>query len=120
VTATRVRFLDLQAQYASLRSEIRAAVEALFATHQYVVRVPERDRVRAALAAAGVETQISYPIPLHLQPCFATLGDRPGDCAEAERASAESVALPIYPELDDAAARLVVESLARALGGRGV
>ena len=86
--------------------------------HQYVVRVPERDRVRAALAAAGVDSQVYYPIPLHLQPCFATLGHRAGDRPEAERASAESLALPIYPELGDAAARLVVETLARAVDGR--
>ncbi len=84
--------------------------------HQYVVRVPERDRVRAALAAVGVETQVYYPIPLHLQPCFAALGHRAGDRPEAERASAEALALPIYPELDDAAARTVVEALARAVG----
>lgn len=83
--------------------------------HQYVVRVPERDRVRAALAAAGIETQVYYPIPLHLQPCFTALGYRPGDRPEAERAAAESLALPIYPELDDDAARAVVEALARAL-----
>lgn len=87
--------------------------------HQYVVRVRDRDRVRAALAADGIETQVYYPIPLHLQPCFATYGHRAGDRPEAERASAESLALPIYPELDDAAARLVVERLARAVGEPG-
>jgi dTDP-4-amino-4,6-dideoxygalactose transaminase len=84
--------------------------------HQYVVRVRARDRVRTALASAGVETQVYYPIPLHLQPCFASLGLRAGDCPEAERASADSLALPMYPELGDAAARLVVETLARAIG----
>ncbi len=85
--------------------------------HQYVVRVPDRDRVRAELAAAGIETQVYYPIPLHLQPCFAGLGYREGDCPEAERASRETLALPIYPELDDRAAALVVDALARAVGG---
>lgn len=84
--------------------------------HQYVVRVRDRDRVRAALAADGIETQVYYPIPLHLQPCFAAYGHRAGDCPEAERASAEALALPIYPELGDVAARLVVERLARAVG----
>ena len=85
--------------------------------HQFVVRVPERDRVRAALAAAGIETQVYYPIPLHLQPCFAELGHREGDCPEAERASRETLALPIYPELDDRAADRVVDALARAVDG---
>jgi dTDP-4-amino-4,6-dideoxygalactose transaminase len=86
--------------------------------HQYVVRVADRDRVRSALAAAGIETQVYYPIPLHLQPCFAALGHRDGDRPEAERASVESLALPIYPELSDGAARTVVEALARAVDGR--
>jgi dTDP-4-amino-4,6-dideoxygalactose transaminase len=87
--------------------------------HQYVVRVRERDRVQAALTAAGIETHVYYPIPLHLQPCFAGLGHRAGDLPEAERASAETLALPIYPELSDEAATRVVEALARAVGERG-
>jgi dTDP-4-amino-4,6-dideoxygalactose transaminase len=84
--------------------------------HQYVVRVGDRERVRATLAAAGIETQVYYPIPLHLQPCFAGLGYRDGDRPEAERASVESLALPIYPELSDGAARAVVDALVRAVG----
>jgi dTDP-4-amino-4,6-dideoxygalactose transaminase len=85
--------------------------------HQYVIRVPDRDRVRAALAAAGIETQVYYPIPLHLQPCFAELGYRAGDFPEAERASATALALPLYPELDDAAAERVVAAVQRAVAG---
>jgi dTDP-4-amino-4,6-dideoxygalactose transaminase len=84
--------------------------------HQYVVRVANRDHVRAALTADGIETQVYYPIPLHLQPCFGALGYRDGDCPEAERASRETLALPMYPELGDDAADLVVEALARAVG----
>jgi dTDP-4-amino-4,6-dideoxygalactose transaminase len=86
--------------------------------HQYVVRVPDRDRVRAALAADGVETQVYYPIPLHLQPCFADLGQTPGDLPEAERASREALALPLYPELPEEAPAAVVAALARALDRR--
>ncbi|HEY2388533.1 MAG TPA: DegT/DnrJ/EryC1/StrS family aminotransferase [Candidatus Binatia bacterium] len=86
--------------------------------HQYVVRVPERERVRAALAANGIETQVYYPIPLHLQPCFVGLEYRPGELPEAERASREALALPIYPELAPDAPEIVVASLARALGVR--
>jgi dTDP-4-amino-4,6-dideoxygalactose transaminase len=86
--------------------------------HQYVVRVPDRERVRAALAADGIETQVYYPIPLHLQPCFAGLEYRRGELPEAERASREALALPIYPELPSDAPAAVVASLARALGVR--
>ncbi len=87
--------------------------------HQYVVRVPERDRVRADLLADGIESQVYYPIPLHLQPCFSALGYAPGDLPQAERACHETLALPLYPELDDAAARAVVTALARAVDGTG-
>ncbi len=84
--------------------------------HQYVVRVPDRERVRAALAADGIETQVYYPIPLHLQPCFVGLGYGRGDFPEAERASREALALPIYPELAADGPEQVVSALARAVG----
>jgi dTDP-4-amino-4,6-dideoxygalactose transaminase len=96
------------------------AIVAGHVFHQYVIRVPERDRVRAALAAAGIETQVYYPIPLHLQPCFATLGHAPGDFPEAERASREALALPLYPELSDVAAAAVVTAVRDALDGMGL
>ena len=96
------------------------AIVAGHVFHQYVIRVPERDRVRAALAEAGIETQVYYPIPLHLQPCFATLGYAPGDFPEAERASREALAVPLYPELPDAAAAAVVTAVRDALESAGV
>jgi len=80
--------------------------------HQYVLRAERRDELRAALAEAGVETQVYYPIPLHLQPCFAPLGFRAGQFPEAERASRECLALPIYPELRDEQLDYVVETVA--------
>ncbi len=67
--------------------------------NQYVIRAQDRDGLQAALKAAGVGTMIYYPGPLHLQPCFTDLGHGPGDFPEAERACAEVLALPIYPEL---------------------
>jgi dTDP-4-amino-4,6-dideoxygalactose transaminase len=81
--------------------------------NQYVVRVPERDALRAFIGDLGVRTEVYYPIPLHRQTCFAELGLGDGAFPESERASRETLALPIYPELDDAQAAHVVDSIRR-------
>jgi len=75
--------------------------------HLYVPRCRERDALRAHLAELGVGTQIHYPVPLHLQEASAALGLGPGHCPEAERAAAEVLSLPIYPELTEAQLRHV-------------
>ncbi len=79
--------------------------------HLYVVRHPRRDALAAALRARGVGTLIHYPIPLHLQPAFASLGGRPGDLPVAERATGEILSLPLYPELTDEQARSVAAAV---------
>ena len=80
--------------------------------NQFVVRVPERDRVRAHLQAGGIGTEVYYPIPLHLQPCFRELGYRPGSLPVAEAAANEVLALPIYGELTEGQQSSVVEAIA--------
>jgi len=67
--------------------------------HQYVIRVPHRDELRAYLEAEGVATRVFYPLPLHLQECFKSLGYRRGDFPQAERACEEVLSLPIFPGL---------------------
>lgn len=83
--------------------------------NQYVVRVPARDRVRAAMAERGVSTEIYYPVPFHLQECFAGLGHRRGDFPAAEAAADSTIALPIYGELTPDQQHAVVAALADAV-----
>jgi dTDP-4-amino-4,6-dideoxygalactose transaminase len=83
--------------------------------NQYVVRVPERDRVKQALADRGVATAVYYPIPLHLQECFKYLGYRNGDLPVSEQACHEVLALPVQPELREEEVRYVAEQLLAAV-----
>lgn len=77
--------------------------------HLYVVRHPARDRLREHLTAHEVGCALHYPLPLHLQACFAALGYREGSFPIAERAAKECLSLPIYPEMNDQQVDYVAE-----------
>ena len=97
-----------------LGDTVRLPVEAAQRTHiynQFVIRVPERDRLKARLDAVGVGSEIYYPVPFHLQKCFASLGYAPGTFPAAEAAANDSLALPIYPELTEAQQATVVDTI---------
>jgi dTDP-4-amino-4,6-dideoxygalactose transaminase len=83
--------------------------------NQFVVRVPgaARDPLRTHLTSRRIGTEVYYPIPLHLQACFACLGHQPGDFPHAEAAARETLALPLYPELSEDAQAHVVRSIAQ-------
>ena len=83
--------------------------EAVF--HQFTVTHPRRDALREHLTKAEIGTDLIYPMPLHLQPCYAALGYKPGSMPQAERVCANCLSLPIFPELTDAQADHVIATI---------
>ncbi len=101
-------------RYAELLKDtpLQLPIQASYAEcvwHLYVVRHPRRDELKAYLDANGVGCALHYPLPLHLQKCYAELGHKAGDFPNAEKAARECLSLPIYPELTDAQILRVAE-----------
>src|SRR5262249_8967149 len=135
VLRVKLRHLDA---WTELRRQVAQRYRSLFTSHgltelvglpverpgnfhvynQFVIRVSSslRDAIRAYFAARKIGREIYYPIPLHMQVCFASLGHKDGDFPHSEAAARETLALPIYPELTDAEQRYVVGSIRQFLG----
>lgn len=94
---------------------VEPANESIF--NQYTIRSDRRDQLQSFLKERGIGTSIYYPLPLHLQPCFAYLGYKPGSCPQSEQAAAEVLSLPIYPELTTSQLDEVIEGV-RGFHGR--
>ncbi|GAA1505850.1 DegT/DnrJ/EryC1/StrS family aminotransferase [Sphaerisporangium rubeum] len=108
-------------RYADLLSGIQGvrlpqpAPGNLHVWHLYVIRVPQRDRVAQSLREAGIGVQIHYPVPIHLQPAFRSLGHAAGDFPVTETAAAEILSLPMHPHLTASQQEQVAEALDKAM-----
>lgn len=85
--------------------------------NQYVIAVDDREGLRAFLGERNIGSEVYYPVPLHLQECFSDLGYAEGDCPVAEAAAKHTLALPVYPELDDVQLQHVAASVREFVGG---
>jgi dTDP-4-amino-4,6-dideoxygalactose transaminase len=94
---------------------VEPANESIF--NQYTIRVSRRDKLREYLSAKGIGHSVYYPLPLHLQPCFAYLGYKAGACPESEKAANEVLSLPVFPELTRAQLDEVISAV-RGFFGR--
>lgn len=101
-----------------LRTPFRNAEPSRHIYNQYVIRVPSeiRDELRAHLKEQNIGNEVYYPVPLHLQECFAYLGGKEGDLPHTEAAAKQTIAIPIYPELEEAQIAKVAETVIAFVG----
>jgi dTDP-4-amino-4,6-dideoxygalactose transaminase len=111
------RYDQLFAQ-AGLPIGLPAVVASRHIFNQYVIRTSGRDELQAYLQKKSIGTEVYYPVPMHLQDCFAYLGYTAGAFPESERAAKETLALPVYPELTEPQARYIVKSICEFLTDR--
>jgi dTDP-4-amino-4,6-dideoxygalactose transaminase len=88
--------------------------------HLYVIRVKNRDHVQSELARAGISTQVHYPIPLHLQKAYASLGHKEGDFSVTEKAAAEILSLPMYPQLKPSEQKRIAQEVIKLVAQEAV
>jgi dTDP-4-amino-4,6-dideoxygalactose transaminase len=114
--ANAARYVELLAQHAGKQNGLLSLPheppDQRHVYNQFVIRLADRQLVREGLSTAGIGTEVYYPVPAHLQPAVASLGLKAGAFPVSERCSLECLALPIYPELPEAAARDVAATLA--------
>ncbi len=119
-TAARQRNAERYRQlFAAAGVDIGLPYDAGYGRHiynQFVIRSERRDALMAHLKAHQIGTEIYYPVPMHLQECFADLGYRPGDFLASECAAKETLAIPVYPELAEGAQQAVTENIQRFAG----
>lgn len=115
------RYRALLAEAGLPPGAVRVPVErsGLHVYHQFVLRVQRRDELIKHMAERRIGCGVYYPVPLHMQKCFAHLGGKKGDCPVAERIAGEVMALPIYPELTEAQLRIVVDAIVQFYRARG-
>jgi dTDP-4-amino-4,6-dideoxygalactose transaminase len=114
-TSVRQRLAGLYRELltdAKVVTPVIAAYSTRHVHNQFVIRSSRRDALRAHLGAQGIGSEIYYPIPLHMQECFAYLGYRQGDFPVSEGAARETLAIPVHPELTDADIRYVADTIA--------
>ena len=107
------RYRELLATIAAVRTPAEPPTSTRHIYNQFVIRCERRNELQAHLKAAGVGTEVYYPVPMHVQKCFADLGYKQGDFPVSEACANDSLALPVYPELPEDDLAYVVECISQ-------